>query len=41
VQAKLGFERDAETMLFSRPRGDKFPHINTRLTIEAFRARSP
>jgi RimJ/RimL family protein N-acetyltransferase len=39
VQTKLGFERDGETMLFSRPRGGEFLHVNTMLTVAAFRAR--
>jgi RimJ/RimL family protein N-acetyltransferase len=37
VQEKLGFVRDGETMLFARPRNEKFPHINTRLTKANFR----
>ncbi len=32
VQEKVGFVRDGETMLHSRPRGAEFPHINTVLT---------
>jgi RimJ/RimL family protein N-acetyltransferase len=36
VQEKLGFVRDAESMLYSRPRGREFPHVNTRLTRSAF-----
>ena len=38
VQAKLGFVRDGETMLYARPRNEKFPHINTRLTQANFRS---
>jgi RimJ/RimL family protein N-acetyltransferase len=29
VQEKVGFLRDGETLLHSRPRGGDFPHINT------------
>ena len=36
VQAKLGFVNDGETMLFSRPRGGDFRHINTVLTRAAW-----
>ena len=36
VQEKVGFVRDGETMLRSRPRGGEFPHINTVLTRTAF-----
>jgi len=32
VQEKVGFVRDGETMLYARPRGAEFPHVNTRLT---------
>jgi len=32
VQEKVGFVPDGETMLYSRPRGGDFPHINTVLT---------
>ena len=39
VQEKLGFVRDGETTLYSKPRGADFPHINTRLTRSAFEAR--
>jgi RimJ/RimL family protein N-acetyltransferase len=38
VQEKLGFVHDGETMLYARPRNEKFPHINTRLTQANFRA---
>jgi RimJ/RimL family protein N-acetyltransferase len=41
VQEKLGFVRDGETTLYSRPRSGHFPHINTRLTRSAFEARIP
>ena len=37
VQEKLGFVRDGETMLFARPRGSEFPHINTKLVRSTFR----
>jgi RimJ/RimL family protein N-acetyltransferase len=36
VQAKLGFVTDGETMLFSRPRGGEFRHVNTMLTRGAW-----
>jgi RimJ/RimL family protein N-acetyltransferase len=36
VQEKVGFARDGETMLYSRPRGGEFPHINTLLTRAKF-----
>ena len=39
VQAKLGFARDGETTLYSKPRGADFPHVNTKLTRSAFEAR--
>jgi RimJ/RimL family protein N-acetyltransferase len=39
VQEKLGFERDGETTLHSKPRGADFPHVNTKLTRSAFEAR--
>ena len=39
VQEKLGFVRDGETTLHSRPRGGDFPHVNTKLTRSAFEAR--
>ena len=32
VQEKVGFVRDGETILHSRPRGGDFPHINTLVT---------
>ena len=32
VQEKVGFVRDGETVLFSRPRGAEFPHVNTLVT---------
>jgi RimJ/RimL family protein N-acetyltransferase len=38
VQEKLGFVRDGQSMLFSKPRGAEFPHINTVLTREGFSA---
>jgi RimJ/RimL family protein N-acetyltransferase len=39
VQEKVGFVRDGETMLHSRPRGAEFPHINTVLTRTGFALR--
>lgn len=39
VQKKIGFVRDGETMLHSRPRGGEFPHINTVLTRTRFAPR--
>lgn len=36
VQEKVGFVRDGETMLHSRPRGAEFPHVNTVLTRSRF-----
>jgi hypothetical protein len=36
VQEKLGFVRDSETMLHSKPRGGEFPHVNTVLTRARF-----
>jgi RimJ/RimL family protein N-acetyltransferase len=36
VQGKVGFVRNGETMLFSRPRGAEFPHVNTLLTRSGF-----
>jgi RimJ/RimL family protein N-acetyltransferase len=41
VQEKLGFERDGETMLYSRPRDGEFPHVNTVLTRERLEGRRP
>lgn len=41
VQEKLGFERDGETMAYSRPRDAKFPHVNTVLTRARFEGRRP
>ena len=38
VQKKVGFVRDGETVLFSRPRGAEFPHVNTLLTRSGFEA---
>jgi RimJ/RimL family protein N-acetyltransferase len=34
VLEKLGFVREGETMLYSRPRNEKFPHINMRLKAD-------
>jgi len=39
VQEKVGFARDGETELFSRPRGAEFPHVNTLLTRNRFESR--
>lgn len=36
VQENLGFVRDGETMLYSRPRQAEFAHVNTVLTRAAF-----
>ena len=36
VQEKVGFVRDGETMLYSRPRGGEFPHVNTLVTRAKF-----
>jgi RimJ/RimL family protein N-acetyltransferase len=36
VQEKLGFTRDAERMMFAKPRGGEFPHIDTSLTRSRF-----
>jgi RimJ/RimL family protein N-acetyltransferase len=41
VQEKLGFERDGETMLYSRPRDGEFPHVNTVLTRASFENLDP
>jgi RimJ/RimL family protein N-acetyltransferase len=41
VQEKLGFVRDGEKMLFSRPRNEMLPHVNTKLTRAAFEASRP
>jgi RimJ/RimL family protein N-acetyltransferase len=38
AQDKLSLARDGETMLFARPRGAKFPHVNTKLAQAAFEA---
>jgi len=40
VQEKLGFVRAGDTMLFARPRGAEFAHVNTVLTRAAFEARA-
>ena len=36
VQEKVGFVRDGKTMLYARPRGEEFPHVNTMLTRTGF-----
>jgi RimJ/RimL family protein N-acetyltransferase len=36
VQEKLGFARDGETMLYAKPRGSAFLHVNTRLERDQF-----
>jgi RimJ/RimL family protein N-acetyltransferase len=41
VQRKLGFVRDGETTLFSRPRNAALQHVNTKLIRAAFQAASP
>ena len=38
VQAKLGFVRAGQSVLFARPRGAEFPHVNTELTRSSFEA---
>jgi RimJ/RimL family protein N-acetyltransferase len=38
VQEKLGFLRAGECVLFSKPRGVEYPHVNTVLTRDAFEA---
>ena len=40
VQAKLGFVRDGETTLYSRPRAADCPHVNTVLRRSAFEAQA-
>ena len=40
VQEKLGFVRDGEDELFSRPRGVAFAHVETKLTREAWARRA-
>ena len=35
IQEKLGFARDGEAMLYAKPRGRKFPHVNTKLARSA------
>ncbi|HEY7552802.1 MAG TPA: GNAT family N-acetyltransferase, partial [Hyphomicrobiaceae bacterium] len=41
VQEKLGFVRDGETLLYARPRGREFPHVNTKLVRSALRTAAP
>jgi RimJ/RimL family protein N-acetyltransferase len=36
IQEKLGFRRDNDTPLYSRPRNGSFPHVGTSLTRAAF-----
>jgi RimJ/RimL family protein N-acetyltransferase len=36
IQEKLGFQRDGDAKLYSRPRGAECPHVNTSLTRTAF-----
>jgi RimJ/RimL family protein N-acetyltransferase len=38
VQEKNGFLRDGVSTLYSNPRGADFPHVNTALTRDRFRA---
>jgi RimJ/RimL family protein N-acetyltransferase len=38
VQEKLGFARDGDVMMFAKPRGHHFPHVNTILTRARFEA---
>jgi RimJ/RimL family protein N-acetyltransferase len=40
VQEKLGFVREGETVMFAKPRGGEFPHINTTLTRSRFESPS-
>ena len=37
VLEKLGFARDGEAMLYAKPRGRAFPHVNTKLVRSGFR----
>ena len=39
VQEKVGFVRDGEAVLFSRPRGAEFPHVNTLMMRSRFESR--
>jgi RimJ/RimL family protein N-acetyltransferase len=41
VQDKLGFERTGEMQLYSRPHGERRPHINTQITRSQHLARIP
>jgi RimJ/RimL family protein N-acetyltransferase len=41
IQEKLGFERHFEGMHFFRPRGEKLPHVFTRLERSRFEALTP
>jgi RimJ/RimL family protein N-acetyltransferase len=38
IQEKIGFLRDGTSTLFSNPRGADFPHVNTALTRDRYRA---
>jgi RimJ/RimL family protein N-acetyltransferase len=38
IQEKIGFLRDGTSTLYSKPRGADFPHVNTALTRERFKA---
>ena len=40
VQEKLGFTHEAERMMFAKPRGGEFPHIDTTLTQSRFESLS-
>lgn len=40
VQEKLGFVRGSEVMMFAKPRGGEFPHVNTMLTRSRFESLS-
>jgi RimJ/RimL family protein N-acetyltransferase len=40
VQGKLGFVRGEEIMMFAKPRGGEFRHINTTLTRSRFESAS-
>jgi RimJ/RimL family protein N-acetyltransferase len=38
IQEKIGFLRDGTSTLFSNPRGADFPHVNTALARERYKA---
>jgi RimJ/RimL family protein N-acetyltransferase len=41
IQEKLGFVHQVEGALFFRPRGEKLPHVFTKLERSAFEASRP